>query len=113
MDKFFYDRWIFFASLTLVVFGLLMVSSASMVISDRIYQEPFHYLLRQFIFLMSGFGIAWWLTRIPLRFWEEMSFVLLLLCFLLLIAVLVPGVGHVVNGSKRWIHFGFISLQVS
>ena len=113
MDKFFYDLWIFFASLTLVVFGLLMVSSASMVISDRIYQEPFHYLLRQFIFLMSGFGIAWWLTRIPLRFWEEMSFVLLLLCFLLLIAVLVPGVGHVVNGSKRWIHFGFISLQVS
>lgn len=113
MDKFFYDRWIFFASLTLIVFGLLMVSSASMVISDRIYHEPFHYLLRQLIFLVSGFGIAWWMTRIPLKFWEEMSFVLLLLCFLVLIAVLIPGIGRVVNGSRRWIHVGFISLQVS
>src|SRR3990167_9346656 len=110
---FLYDRWILSIALVLVLFGLLMVSSASMVISDRLYHEPFHYLLRQLIFLVTGFGIAWGMTRIPLAFWEEMSFALLLLCFFVLLAVLVPGIGSVVNGSRRWIHLGFISLQVS
>src|SRR3989338_5270600 len=112
-DSFTYDRWILGFSCTLIFFGLLMVSSASMVISDRIYHEPFHYMLRQLIFLVTGFGIAFGVTRIPLAFWEEMSFVLLLLCFVLLLAVLVPGIGNVVNGSRRWIKLGFISLQVS
>lgn len=108
-----YDRWILSISLVLVLFGLLMVSSASMVISDRLYHEPFHYMLRQFIFLISGVGLTWGITRIPLSFWEEMSFALLLLCFFVLLAVLVPHIGSVVNGSRRWIHLGFISLQVS
>src|SRR3989338_151821 len=111
--SFFYDRWILSIALILIFFGLLMVSSASMVISDQIYHQPFHYLFRQFIFLISGFGIAWFVTRIPLSFWEENSFVLLLLCFFGLLLVLVPGIGKVVNGSRRWIHVGFISLQVS
>src|SRR3990167_217002 len=111
--SFFYDRWILSIALILIFFGLLMVSSASMVISDQIYHQPFHYLFRQFIFLISGFGIAWFVTRIPLSFWEENSFVLLLLCFFALLLVLVPGIGKVVNGSRRWIHVGFISLQVS
>src|SRR3990167_4433566 len=42
-----------------------------------------------------------------------MSFVLVIACFVLLLAVLIPGIGRVVNGSRRWIHLGFISLQVS
>src|SRR3990167_8096745 len=112
-SHFLYDPWLLSIALTLIFFGLLMVSSASMVISDRIYHEPFHYMLRQLIFFVTGFGIAFAVTRIPLAFWEEMSFVLLLLCFVLLLAVLVPGIGKVVNGSRRWIHLGFISLQVS
>ena len=113
-DKpFFYDRWIFAIALTLICFGLLMVSSASMVVSDQSYHEPFHYLLRQLIYLFGGFFVAWIITRIPLSFWEEASFMLLLLCFALLAAVLIPGIGSVINGSRRWIHLGFLSLQVS
>jgi cell division protein FtsW len=107
------DRWILCTSLILILFGLLMVASASMVISDKLYHEPFHYLVRQFIFLVTGVGIMWIVMRIPLTFWEEMSFVLLLLCFFVLMVVLIPHIGTVVNGSRRWIHLGFISLQVS
>jgi len=109
----YYDRWILVVALILILFGLLMVSSASMVISDRLYQEPFHYLCRQLIFLVTGLAIAWGIARVSLSAWEEMSFPLLLFCFLVLLAVLVPGIGSVVNGSRRWIHLGFISLQVS
>jgi len=112
-SPFFYDRWIITTAFILILFGLLMVSSASMVISDRQYHEPFHYLLRQLIFLITGFGITWAMTRIPLAFWVEQSLVLLLLCFFVLLLVLVPHIGTVVNGSRRWIRLGFISLQVS
>ena len=110
---FFYDHWIFAIALILMIFGLLMVASASMVISDQLYHEPFHYMLHQTIYLITGFALAWGITKIPLSFWEEMSFPLLLFCFFMLLIVLVPGIGKVVNGSRRWIHFGFLSLQVS
>src|SRR3990167_5471515 len=93
---FFYDRWVLSISLILVCFGLLMVSSASMVISDRIHHQPFYYLTRQFIYLFSGLVLAWFVARVQLKNWEEMGFTLLLLCFILLLAVLVPGVGNVV-----------------
>lgn len=108
-----YDRWILSLVVILMIFGLLMVASASMVISDQLYHHPFHYMLRQVIYLIAGIVLAWGMTRIPLQFWEENSFTLLLLCFLVLVAVLVPDIGKVVNGSRRWIHVGFLSLQVS
>lgn len=110
---FFYDRWIFSITAILILFGLLMVTSASMVISDKLYHYPFHYLLRQLFFLVTGLFIAWGMTGIPLAFWQRMSRVLLLLCIFALLLVLVPGIGKVVNGSRRWVHLGFISLQIS
>lgn len=112
-NPFFYDRWILFIVVALLCFGLLMVSSASMVISDQMYHQPFYFLIKQGIYLSVGVVTAWVVTRIPLSFWEEAGFMLLLLCFALLAAVLIPGIGSVVNGSRRWIHVGFISLQVS
>jgi len=108
-----YDRWILFTTLALIAFGLLMVASASMVISDKYFGYPFHYLVRQLVFVIIGMGLAWCVTRIPLKLWQRYSSHLLLLSLLLLVAVLVPGIGHVVNGSRRWISLGIISLQVS
>lgn len=111
--KGYYDRWILVSTLALLIIGLLMVASASMVISDRQYGYPFHYLIHQSIYLALGLGFAWIVTKIPIQLWKKCSGYLLLLGFLLLLAVLVPGIGKVVNGSRRWINFGFIFLQVS
>jgi len=110
---FFYDRWILTIVISLICFGLLMVSSASMGVSDQLYHEPFHYLLRQAIYLLGGLCVGWLMTRISLSLWEQAGFMLLLLCFALLGAVLIPGIGSVINGSRRWIHLSFISFQVS
>lgn len=110
----FHVDWILLlAALTLVVLGLLMVTSASMVISDQQYNYPFHYLTRQLIFLSLGVGVAWVMTQIPSAWWQRLSGYLLILSLLALIMVLIPGIGRVVNGSRRWISLGFISLQVS
>jgi len=108
-----YDPCILVTSFALLGMGLLMVASSSIVISDRSFGYPFHYLSRQTIYLVLGIFIAIAASRIPLNFWQRMGSYLILISFILLILVLVPGVGREVNGSMRWISKGPFSLQVS
>lgn len=109
----FYDRWILISVLCLLALGLLMVASASMVISDKQFGSPFHYFFRQSIFLGIGLVSAWVMTRVPIRVVKKYSGYFFLTALFLLIIVLIPGIGKVVNGSRRWINLGIFSLQVS
>lgn len=113
MSKFHYDRWIFLSVCAILGLGLLMVTSASMVISDRQYGYPFHYLARQAIYLGLGCLLAIVCTRIKLVYWQRIGGYLAVASVLLLIIVLIPHVGKVVNGSMRWVSIGPLSLQVS
>lgn len=112
-SSFVYDRWLVLIVFLLVVVGLLMVASASMVISDRQYNSAFHYFDRQLVYLIAGLVLSWFMTRVPTEFWAKHSLQVLAVSLLLLIAVLIPHIGKVVNGSRRWINFGFLSVQVS
>jgi cell division protein FtsW len=47
-----FDKWLLFAVLSLISLGILLVTSASMVISDRQYGHPFHYLFHQLFYLI-------------------------------------------------------------
>ena len=108
-----YDRWLLFAAVALIALGLLMVTSASMVISDRRYNYPFHFLFRQLSYLSVGIVLALIISRIDLQYWERISGYLLLISLMLLVLVLIPGIGHSVNGSRRWLGLGPIGVQVS
>ncbi len=108
-----YDRWVLFAALCLLSFGILAVASSSMVISDREFNQPFYYLLRHSIAMASGLCLMGVVVYIPTRWWYASSGYLLLISLLLLMLVLVPGIGVVVNGGRRWIHVGTLSIQGS
>jgi cell division protein FtsW len=110
---FHYDHWLIGLWVGLLLFGLLMVASASMVISDKQFGYPFHYLLRQGIYLASALFLAFVATRIPIQFWQKISIPLLFITLILLALVLIPGIGRMMNGSRRWINLGFLTLQVS
>jgi len=97
----------------LLAIGLVMVTSASISVADRTLGDPFFYLERQLLYTGVGITAATLAINIPTSLWERCSFVLLLVAFIGLVLVLVPGVGHEVNGSRRWIRFGLISFQVS
>ena len=101
------------AVLALLGLGLVMVASASVAIADRKTGEPFYYLWRQLAFLAVGIVAAWPILRTPLVVWEENRGKLLLMGMGLLITVLVPGIGVMINGSQRWLHLGPFNLQVS
>lgn len=108
-----YDRMFLVLVVGLLAIGILMVASASMVISERQYHQPFHYLMRQLIYLGMGFVAVLIIVRVPVEFWKRMSVPFIALSVFLLIAVLIPHIGRSVNGSRRWIAFGPLSLQVS
>ncbi|MBN1684640.1 MAG: putative lipid II flippase FtsW [Gammaproteobacteria bacterium] len=109
----FYDKYFLLAVVALVIFGLMMMTSASIAISERQFGEPFYYLIRQGIFLILGTLGAIIILRIPMQFWHDKSHNILMLGIFLLVLVMVPGIGREINGSTRWIGVGPIGIQVS
>jgi len=98
---------------SIVLLGLVMVTSASMSIAARNDGEAFSFLQRQFTLVIAG-SIAATVAFVTKTEWlEKMVLPLLALAVLLLIAVLIPGVGHVVNGSRRWIRLAGFNFQPS
>ena len=100
-------------TLALLVFGSIMVGSASMEIGLRDYDNPFHLVATHHIYIFLGLLSFVFVLGLPMIFWEKMSWLFLIISLLLLSAVLVPGIGKEVNGSTRWIQIGPINLQGS
>lgn len=108
-----YDRVLLVAVAGLLALGLLMVSSTSIVISERQFGSPFHFLLHQIFYLGLGIALAIFLFRINLEIWQKLGMGLFLLSVLLLSVVLIHGIGRQVNGSMRWLGLGPFGIQVS
>jgi cell division protein FtsW len=99
-------------ALGLVLLGLVMVTSASITIAGR-DGDPFAYLERQLLLVLAGAALAALTFSIPSRRLEQLSLPLLLIAGALLLFVLLPGLGHVVNGSRRWLRIAGVNFQVS
>lgn len=112
-QSFYIDRTLLGAVFGLLTIGLLMVTSASMVISDTHFGHPFHFFFHQLIYLVVGVLIGAATTHVSLERWERLSPYLLVFGLVLLVLVLVPGIGRQVNGSRRWLSFMVLRFQVS
>lgn len=97
----------------LALFGSVMIASASMALADANYGRPFYFVSRQLIFLALGAMVGVFLFRMPLAVWEKYGPHMIILSLVALALVLVPGIGKEVNGSRRWIDLGVITVQVS
>ncbi|MDP6653382.1 MAG: putative lipid II flippase FtsW [Gammaproteobacteria bacterium] len=97
----------------LLMCGLLMMTSASVEIASSQYGDPFYYFKRQGIFALMGLSVMVITLKVPIIFWRRSSWFLLMGSYALLLLVLVPGIGKVVNGSARWIDLVFFNLQAS
>ena len=95
----------------LLIYGLVMVASASMEIGARTYGDTFHLLARHGVWMLLGGMAALVAISLPISVWQRCSTALLGISFLLLLLVLVPGVGKEVNGATRWIALGPFNLQ--
>ena len=97
----------------IVLLGLIMVTSASVSIASQDSGQPFYYLERQLLLTLVGVICAAVLFAIPTALLERAAVPLFALAVVLLILVLIPGLGHAVNGSRRWLRAGGANFQVS
>ncbi|MGZ5650977.1 MAG: peptidoglycan glycosyltransferase FtsW, partial [Usitatibacter sp.] len=110
------DPALLWSAVLLGALGLVMVYSASIAMSEAerfTGFRPSYFLVRHSIYLAIGLALAAALFRVPVWLWQKASPWLFLLGSLLLIAVLIPGVGREVNGSRRWVSLGVATFQPS
>lgn len=108
-----FDRLFVTAVVCILLVGLLMMTSASIVISDKSLQQPFYFLFKQLVYLAIGVAIGSAVVQVQMDNWEKYGGYLLLAVLLMLSLVLIPGIGHRVNGSARWLGIGPLGFQVS
>ena len=106
------DSWVLIPALLLLSIGIVMVGSASIAVAESQGVSSNYYLYRHLIYVFLGVLLTMLFRVIPIAFLERVSRPMLLLSALALLAVLVPGVGHTVNGSTRWIRLGLVNFQV-
>lgn len=109
------DYSVIITVLALLILGFVMVYSASISLgeSPKYQTSESYFAVRHGIYILIGLVAGFLVFKMPLHRWYVLSYPLGLLGILLLIAVFIPGLGHEVNGSTRWIGMGPINLQVS
>lgn len=108
-----FDPWVLGCAIALILTGFIMISSASLDVALKNNGTPYFYVIRQAMFIaiaLTGAAIIW---RIPMRFWEQTGHWWMIAAGVLLLLVLIPGIGKVVNGSRRWLPLGPLNLQAS
>ena len=110
------DQALIWVAVALLMFGLVMVYSASVAMPDNPKFARYahtHFLTRHVLSLTVAFIAALVAFQVPMATWEKLAPWLFVLSLMLLILVLVPFIGKGVNGARRWITLGFMNFQPS
>ncbi len=107
------DFILLMTTLALVGIGIVMVYSTSAIIAGDRYGDPYYFLKRQALY--AGFGLILMILMMlfPYQRFKVLAYPLFILSVLLLVAVLIPGVGHRAGGAMRWLKFQSFSFQPS
>ena len=106
------DYFLLFLGISLLLFGLLMVTSASLHLGDRM-NMPFYFTAKHAVSIVIGLLAGFAVLQIPSNQWQKYSVQMYAIGLFLLILLLVPGLGRTVNGATRWIPLGVFNLQSS
>src|SRR6187431_2651693 len=102
--------------LVLLSVGLVMVASASISFSAAsvfTHNDGWYFAKRHAVYLVLGLILAMVVVAVPISIWEKYASHFLMITLFLLLIVLIPGIGHRVNGSRRWLNLGFTMVQTS
>jgi cell division protein FtsW len=110
------DPVLLWSALGLLLFGLVMVYSASIATAEGSKfsgHQPTYFLVRHAFFLVIGLIAGIVALQIPLRTWQQMAPWMFLVGAVLLVIVLIPFIGREINGARRWIPLGPVNVQPS
>ncbi|MBU3693493.1 MAG: putative lipid II flippase FtsW [Rhodocyclaceae bacterium] len=109
-----YDPALLFVIALIAAMGVVMVFSASIAtaeLSPQTHFDALYFLKRQVMYLAGGTFAAMLVFQVEMRTWQRAAPWIFGAGMALLVLVLVPGIGAKINGARRWIPFGIISLQ--
>ncbi|MCK4777805.1 MAG: putative lipid II flippase FtsW [Actinomycetia bacterium] len=104
---------ILIVSIILLLFGLIMVLSASSVVAYSWEKDSFYFLKRQIIWVIVGLGMMGFFANMDYRILRKFSLTSILLCNAFLVGVFIPGIGKSAGGAERWFSVGPVSFQPS
>ena len=111
-----FDRALVWMVVALAALGAVMVYSASVALPDNpkfaLYTST-HFLSRHLLSLSVAVVLAVLALQVPMSVWEKAAPWVFVLALVLLVLVLIPGIGKVVNKSRRWIPLGAMNFQPS
>ncbi|MES2412563.1 MAG: putative lipid II flippase FtsW [Pseudomonadota bacterium] len=111
-----FDKALVWVIVALLMWGLVMVYSASVAMPDNPRFSRYahtHFLTRHLFSLVVAFVVAVLAFQVPITTWERIAPWLFVLSLIMLVLVLVPGVGKVVYGARRWLPLGIMNFQPS
>jgi cell division protein FtsW len=111
-----FDQALLWMTVALIALGAVMVYSASIALPDSpkfAKYLPTHFISRHILSIAVAFVLATVVVQVPMSFWEKAAPWIFVLALVLLVAVLIPGIGKVVNKSRRWIPLGVMNFQPS
>lgn len=98
--------------LILIVFGLVVLSSAGIVDGQKKFGSPYYYLTHQLLYgILPGLVLMFIFSMINYRFWKKVSLLILVGSLVLMIMIFMPSFGHGLKGATRWINLGVLSFQ--
>lgn len=108
-----FDLVLFITVIVLILFGLVMIYSASSIWAEYKFHDAFKYVKQQSLFIAVGIVLMIIVSKIDYKYYHKKTGLILASCLLLLILVLIPGIGSVRNGSRSWFGIGSFGIQPS
>ena len=108
-----YDKLLLIAVIIIAIFGIVMIYSASSIWAEYKYDDPFKYVKAQSAFFIIGLFLIFVISKINIDILHKRANLILLICFILLALVLIPGIGSIRNGSRSWFGIGPFGIQPS
>ena len=108
-----FELTLFISVIIISLFGVIMIYSASSIWAEYKYKDAFKYLKNQGLFFIIGIFLMYFVSKINYKKYYKYSNKILLICIILLILVLIPGIGSVRNGSRSWFKIGSFGIQPS
>lgn len=108
-----YDKLLLIAVILICLFGIVMIYSASSIWAEYKYNDAFKFVKAQSIFFIIGLLFIFILSKFNIDILYKKANLILLICFILLVLVLIPGIGTIRNGSRSWFGIGSLGIQPS
>lgn len=108
-----FDYVLFIAVIVLILFGLVMIYSASSIWAEYKFNDSFKYVKQQGLFIIIGIILMIMVSKVDYKWYYKKTNLILTVCLFLLVLVLIPGIGTVRNGSQSWFGIGSFGIQPS